>query len=48
MEAAKILEKDGINAEVLNLRFIKPLDRKGIVESVKKTGHAISVEEGWP
>ena len=34
--------------EVINLRSIRPLDRETIVNSVKKTGRIISVEEGWP
>lgn len=49
LKAAEILEKEhGINAEVLNLRSLRPLDRKGIVASVKKTHRMVSVEEGWP
>ncbi|TPX32556.1 pyruvate dehydrogenase (acetyl-transferring) [Synchytrium microbalum] len=48
LEAAKILEKDGISAEVINLRSIRPLDIPTIVTSVKKTNHLISVEGGWP
>ncbi|EGR29873.1 pyruvate dehydrogenase e1 beta subunit, putative [Ichthyophthirius multifiliis] len=48
LDAAKILEKDGISAEVINLRTLRPLDRKSIVDSVKKTHRIVSVEEGWP
>jgi len=49
LEAAKILaDKHGIDAEVINLRSIRPLDRSTIIESVKKTNHIVSVEEGWP
>ena len=49
LEAAAILQKDyGINAEVINLRIIRPLDRNTIVESVKKTNRIVTVEEGWP
>ena len=48
LEAAKELEKEGVSAEVINLRSIRPLDRKAIVESVKKTNHIVTVEEGWP
>lgn len=49
LEAASILQKEhGINAEVINLRCIRPLDRDCIVKSVKKTSRIVSVEEGWP
>jgi pyruvate dehydrogenase E1 component beta subunit len=49
MQAADILkEKHGINAEVINLRSIKPLDRDTIIKSVMKTHHIMNVEEGWP
>lgn len=49
VEAAEILEKDfGIKAEVLNLRSIKPLDVPAIVDSVKKTNHLVTVENGFP
>ena len=49
LEAAKILEEQfGINAEVINLRTIRPLDRYTILESVKKTNRIVSCEEGWP
>jgi pyruvate dehydrogenase E1 component beta subunit len=47
MEAAEALAKDGIEAEVIDLRTIKPMDTDTIVESVKKTGRAVTVEEGW-
>ena len=47
-EAAKALEKDGISAEVINLRTIRPLDYHTIVESVKKTNRLVVVEEAWP
>lgn len=46
--AAKKLEEEGIDAEVINLRSIRPLDRHTIVESVKKTNRIVSVEEGFP
>lgn len=45
LEAAKMLEKDGINAEVINIHTIKPLDEDIIVESAKKTGKVVTVEE---
>ena len=45
LEAAALLEKDGISAEVLSVPFVKPLDCKGLAASVKKTGKLITVEE---
>jgi pyruvate dehydrogenase E1 component beta subunit len=42
-----LLEKEGISAEVINLRSIRPLDVATIVESVKKTNRLVTVEEGW-
>ncbi len=48
LEAAKLLEAEGIDAEVINLRSLRPLDVETIVGSVKKTNRIISVEEGWP
>jgi pyruvate dehydrogenase E1 component beta subunit len=48
MKAAEILAEQGISAEVINLRTIRPLDVATIVESVKKTNRVVSVEEGWP
>ncbi len=45
LEAAKMLEADGINAEVINIHTIKPLDEDIIVESAKKTGKVVTVEE---
>jgi len=48
LQAADILAKEGIEAEVINLRTIRPLDRKTIVDSVKKTNRILSVEEGYP
>merc|ERR1711899_610884 len=48
MDAADILAKEGISCEVVNLRSIRPLDMDTVNESVKKTGHAITVEGGWP
>jgi len=48
LAAAELLAKEGISAEVINLRTIRPLDRNTILESVKKTGRVITVEEGWP
>jgi pyruvate dehydrogenase E1 component beta subunit len=48
MEAAEALAADGIDAEVIDLRTIRPLDIETIIESVKKTNRIVSVEEGWP
>jgi len=48
LEAATLLEAQGISAEVINLRSIRPLDRDTILASVKKTSRLITVEEGWP
>ncbi|CAK4073516.1 unnamed protein product [Aphanomyces euteiches] len=47
LEAAAVLAKEGIDAEVINLRSIRPLDREAIVASAKKTSRVVSVEEGW-
>ncbi|KAN0035602.1 hypothetical protein ACTA71_004884 [Dictyostelium dimigraforme] len=47
MEAAEILAKEGISAEVINLRSIRPLDAETIVNSLKKTNKLVTVEEGW-
>ncbi len=48
LEAAEELAAQGIDAEVINLRTIRPLDRYTIIESVKKTNRIVCVEEGWP
>jgi pyruvate dehydrogenase E1 component beta subunit len=48
MEAANELKKDGISAEVIDLRTVRPIDYKTIVDSVKKTNRLIVVEEAWP
>jgi pyruvate dehydrogenase E1 component beta subunit len=48
LEAAKALAEEGISAEVINLRTIRPLDIETIVNSIKKTNRVISIEEGWP
>lgn len=47
LQAAEKLAEEGISAEVINLRTIRPLDRWTIIESVKKTNRIVSVEEGW-
>jgi len=46
--AAAELEKEGVSAEVVDLRTIRPLDWKTILESVKKTNRLVIVEEQWP
>ncbi|WP_368414819.1 pyruvate dehydrogenase complex E1 component subunit beta [Falsiroseomonas sp.] len=48
MQAADALAAQGISAEVINLRTLRPLDIGTIVRSVKKTNRIVSVEEGWP
>jgi len=47
LKAAEELAKEGIEAEVIDLRTIRPLDHATIVESVKKTNRLVTVEEGW-
>jgi pyruvate dehydrogenase E1 component beta subunit len=47
LEAAEQLAKEGIEAEVVDLRTIRPLDHATVVESVKKTSRLVTVEEGW-
>jgi pyruvate dehydrogenase E1 component beta subunit len=47
LKAAEELAKEGIDAEVIDLRTLKPMDSDTIVESVKKTGRLVTVEEGW-
>ena len=46
--AAEELAKDGINAEVIDLMTVRPIDYKTIIESVKKTNRLVVVEEAWP
>jgi pyruvate dehydrogenase E1 component beta subunit len=48
LNAAEELEKEGISAEVIDLRTIRPLDWMTILESVKKTNRLVIVEEQWP
>ena len=48
LEAAEELAKEGIEAEVIDLRSIRPIDRETIVNSVKKTSRCVTVEEGFP
>ncbi|MBX2834112.1 MAG: pyruvate dehydrogenase complex E1 component subunit beta [Micavibrio sp.] len=48
LKAAEELAEQGIDAEVINLRTIRPLDRHTILESIKKTNRIVVAEEGWP
>jgi pyruvate dehydrogenase E1 component beta subunit len=48
LKAADALAEQGIEAEVINLRSLRPLDTATIIESVKKTNRLVTVEEGWP
>jgi pyruvate dehydrogenase E1 component beta subunit len=48
LAAAAELEKEGISAEVIDLRTVRPIDYNAIVESVKKTNRLVVVEEAWP
>ena len=48
LKAAEALAADGIDAEVINLRSLRPFDTETIIASVKKTNRIVTVEEGWP
>jgi pyruvate dehydrogenase E1 component beta subunit len=48
LDAAKRLAEEGIDAEVIDLRTLRPLDIDTVVASVKKTNRLVTVEEGWP
>jgi pyruvate dehydrogenase E1 component beta subunit len=48
LAAAEALAQEGIEAEVIDLRTLRPLDIPTIIESIKKTNRLVSVEEGWP
>ncbi len=48
LEAAEALAKEGIEAEVVDLRTLRPLDRATVVASLKKTNRMVVIEEGWP
>lgn len=48
MAAAAELEKEGISAEVIDLRSVRPIDYATVVESIKKTNRLVIVEEAWP
>jgi len=47
LAAAEVLAEDGIEAEVLDLRSLRPLDSDTVIESVSRTGRAVIVDEGW-
>jgi pyruvate dehydrogenase E1 component beta subunit len=48
IEAEKQLREMGISAEVIDLRTLRPLDKDTVIQSVRKTGRCLTVEEGWP
>jgi pyruvate dehydrogenase E1 component beta subunit len=48
MAAAEELQKEGISAEVIDLRTIRPLDHETIIQSIKKTNRLVVVDESWP
>jgi pyruvate dehydrogenase E1 component beta subunit len=48
LAAAERLAEDGIAAEVIDLRTLRPMDTAAVIRSVKKTNRCVTVEEGWP
>lgn len=48
LDAADILAGEGIDAEVIDLRTIRPLDKQAVLDSLSKTNHLVVAEEGWP
>jgi pyruvate dehydrogenase E1 component beta subunit len=48
LEAAEKLAAGGIDAEVIDLRTLRPLDKATVLESLKRTNRIVTVEEGWP
>lgn len=48
LDAAEVLAEQGIDAEVIDLRTIRPLDIATVIGSVRKTNRLVSIEEGWP
>lgn len=48
LEAAEAMKSRGVSVEVINLLSLRPLDRKTIIASAKKTGRVVSLEQGWP
>ena len=47
LKAADCLQKDSVDVEIIDLRSLRPLDEKTIIESVQKTGHLIVVDGAW-
>jgi pyruvate dehydrogenase E1 component beta subunit len=47
LKAADLLAQEGIEAEVIDLRTLRPMDMDTVLASVKKTGRCVTVEEGW-
>jgi len=48
LQAAETLAGEGIDAEVIDLRTLRPLDKVAVLTSLKKTNRLVVVEEGWP
>jgi pyruvate dehydrogenase E1 component beta subunit len=48
LQAAQVLEEEGISAEVIDLRTLRPLDKHMVLASLQKTNRLVTVEEGWP
>ena len=48
LQAADALAADGVSAEVIDLRSLRPLDTETVVNSVRKTNRLVNIEEGWP
>ena len=48
VDAAELLAKDGIEAEVIDLRSLRPLDIETVLASVRKTNRVVTIEESWP
>ncbi len=48
LEAAKVLAEEGIDAEVIDLRTLRPLDKAAVLESLSRTNRLVVAEEGWP
>ncbi len=48
LAASEQLEKEGVSTEIIDLRTLRPMDKKTIIESVKKTNRCVTVEEGFP
>jgi pyruvate dehydrogenase E1 component beta subunit len=48
LEAARVLAEEGIDAEVIDLRTLRPLDKAAVLESLSRTNRMVVAEEGWP